>query len=291
MNERLSAITLSTLALLSMASVAHAGDWQKSYTLSPSSKPSIWLHVGDVSTTVRSCDDCRSVRITVEWRDRRPSDYTLSESQTGNHVNFELRERAAWGVHFNIGGHNGARVTVETPSAVDLDARSGDGSLSVSGLQGFLQVHTGDGSLDISDSGGALHIIASDGSVRVHNAFGTVDSRSSDGSTHIDGNFSGVQVKTGDGSLDFTFAEGSKLTMASRIDSSDGSVRVRLPRSLAADLEVHTGDGRIDCQVPLTTQGYNSRRDSRHELRGRLNGGGVPLVIHAQDAGVTISAL
>lgn len=288
---RPSAVALCAFALLSFTSPVRAADsdWQKSYPVS--AKPSLSVSTGDSSTEVRSCGSCREIRIRVEWRDRRASEYNLVESQSGDHVEFVLHEKQRIGFRMNLGNRREPHVTVDTPASLDLEARTSDGALSVTGVQGELQLRTSDGSLDASDVSGALSITASDGSIRVHNASGTLESHSSDGSVRIDGRFSGVQVKTSDGSLDFTLAEGSKLTTASRIESSDGSVAIHLPRSLSADMEIHTGDGHIDCKLPLTMEGYNSSGDSHHNLRGRLNGGGVPLDIHTQDGSVTIAAL
>jgi DUF4097 and DUF4098 domain-containing protein YvlB len=159
----------------------------------------------------------------------------------------------------------------------------------VYGVNGTIALHTSDGAVDVSDVSGAVRLVASDGSIRLHNVSGTLESRSSDGHVSIDGKLSGVQVHTSDGGLELTLAEGSQLTMSSRIEASDGSVRIRLPRTLAADLDIHTGDGHIDCQLPLTMSGYNS--GGGHNVRGRLNAGGTPLTIHTSDGSVTIAAL
>jgi len=118
---------------------------------------------------------------------------------------------------------------------------------------------------------------------------GTLESRSSDGHVSIDGKLSGVQVHTSDGGLELTLSEGSQLTASSRVEASDGSVKIRVPRSLAADVDIHTGDGHIDCQLPLTLNGYNS--GGGHNIRGKLNNGGMPLTIHTSDGSVSIAAL
>lgn len=287
---RLSAISLSTAILLTAATAfAESSDWQKSYSVS--AKPSIFVSTGDASTEIGSCGGCHAVRVRVEWNDRRPDDYTIVESQSGDHVNFELKEKQHFGMHFDIGNRRSPHVTVESPTSVDLEARTADGSLKVSGLDGIIQLHSGDGSVDVSEVSGALRLTASDGSIRIHDVKGTLESRSSDGSVSIEGRFTGLQVHTSDGSLEVTLADGSQLATSSRIESSDGSVKLRIPKTLSADLEVHTGDGSINCQIPLTMQGYNSSSDSKHTLRGRLNNGGTPLAIHTSDASVTISTL
>jgi len=266
-----------------------AGDWQKSYPVA--GKASLTLSTGDASVELRSCGDCRAVSVRVEWRDRKPTDFVINEFQSGNHVNFEMKEKSHFGFHIVTGNWHEPQVTVETPSALDLEARTSDGALKVNGVQGALELHTSDGAVDVSDVTGSLRLTASDGAIRIHNVTGTLESRSSDGRAEIDGKFTALQVHAGDGSLDVTVDQGSQLNTSSRIEGSDGSVTVRLPRTLAVDLDVQTSDGGIKCDLPLTMNGYDSSHTSGHNLRGHLNGGGVPLEIHTSDGNVTIEAL
>jgi len=287
---RLVTTCLPALALMAgvcAAAQAGGGDWQKSYPVS--GKASVTLSTGDASVEVHSCGDCHAVRVGVEWRDRKPGDFNLNEFQSGDHVNFDLKEKPHLGIHFSIGNSREPRVTVETPSALDLEARTEDGGLKVSGVQGSLQLHTSDGSVDVEDVGGAVRLTASDGSIKIHNVTGTLESRSSDGQVTVEGKFTGLQLHSSDGNLDVTLADGTQLNTASRIESSDGTVKLRLPRSLALDLDVSTSDGGINCELPLTMEGYNSAHSSGHNLRGHLNAGGVPLTIHTSDGSVTIS--
>ena len=289
LSVRLSSVAIPVLALTMLAlapAVTAEADWQKSYAVS--GKPSLTLSTGDASTDVRSCSECREVRIRVEWNDRHPGDYNLNEFQSSDHVNFELKEKQHLGIHFGP-GHREPHVFVDTPAEADLEARTSDGSLSVSGLNGNLDLHTGDGAVNVSDVSGAVRLVASDGSIRIHNVTGTLESKSSDGSVSIDGRLSGIQVHSSDGRVDVTLADGSQLTTSSRIEASDGHVTIRLPKTLSADLEIHTSDGKIDCQLPLTLSGYNS--GGGHNIRGKLNAGGPPLTVHTSDGNVTIAAL
>jgi DUF4097 and DUF4098 domain-containing protein YvlB len=288
---RLVPICLPALALVAgaIAFAQAGGDWQKSYPVS--GKASLTISTGDASVEVRSCQGCREVRVRVEWKDRKPSDYTVNEFQSGDHVNFELKEKPHMGFHIVSGHWTEPRVTVDTPTALDLEARTSDGELRVTGVQGNVELHTSDGAVNVEEVAGSLHLTASDGAINIHNMTGTLESRSSDGHATIDGKFTGIQVHTSDGGLDLTLADGSKLTTSSRVESSDGQVKIRLPRTLAADLDVHTSDGQINCNLPLTMEGYNSDHSSGHNLRGRLNAGGVPLAIHTSDGNVTIAAL
>jgi hypothetical protein len=270
------------------AAQSGAGDWQKAYPVS--GKASLTLSTGDASVELRSCG-CNEVRVRVEWKDRKPGDFIVNEFQSGDHVNFELKEKPHMGIHFSVGNVREPHVTAETPAALDLEARTADGGLKISGVHGSLEVHTSDGAVDIEDVDGAVRLTASDGAIKIHNMTGRLESRSSDGSASVEGKFTALQVHTSDGNLDVTLADGSQLSTASRIESSDGRVTVRLPRAMTADLEVHTSDGEINCSLPLTMEGYNSAHSSGHDLRGHLNGGGIPLTIHTSDGNVTIGSL
>ncbi len=281
---RLIAVSVAVLAAFAAASALAESDWQKSYPVS--AKPSVTVSTGDASTEVHSCG-CREIRIRVQWNDRHPDQYTITEFQSGDHVNFELKEKQHFAFH--MGNHREPQVTVETPADLDLEARTSDGSLKVYGVNGTMALHTSDGAVDVTDVSGAVRLVASDGSIRIHNVTGTLESKSSDGHVTIDGKLNGIQVHTSDGALELTLAEGSQLTTSSRIEASDGSVKIRLPKTLAADLDIHTGDGHIDCQLPLTMSGYNS--GGGHNIRGRLNAGGTPLTIHTSDGNVSIAAL
>ena len=266
---------------------ASAEDWQKSYPIA--GKANLSIATGDAALELHACSSCHAIKILVDWRDRRPSDFNLKETQSGDQVTFQLEEKAQMGIHFGVRNWHSPQVSVETPASLDLEAKTSDGALRVSGVDGNLQLRTSDGAVDVEDASGSLHLTASDGSIKIHNLTGTLESRSSDGRATIDGKFTALQVHTSDGNLDLTVGEGSHLASPSRIESSDGHVTVHLPRTLAADLDVHAGDGKIDCSLPLTMDGFSSDHGSGHNLRGHLNGGGVTLTIHTSDGNVTLN--
>ena len=285
----LSAITLSTLALAATPALAQntENDWAKSYSIA--GKPSLTIETADSSLRIQSCGECKAISIKVH-SSRKLSEYRLEESQSGDHVNFSFKEKPHVGVH--VTWHNqGASVVVETPGSLQLDAKTADGDLSARDLEGDLKLHTGDGNVELDNLHGNLRLTSSDGNLTIQNATGTLEARSSDGHIKVGGNFSAVQLHTSDGTLDFSLAEGAQLTAASRIESSDGQVTIRVPHNLAADLDISTSDGRIDCSLPLTMDHYDSRENSGHHIRGKLNAGSIPLTIHTSDGSVTISQL
>lgn len=284
-------LTLSAVALTASQALAQTSDhdWAKTYSIS--GKPTLTIETGDSNLRIHSCGACKAINVKVHT-DRKLSEYRLEESQSGDHVSFLFKEKPhIVGFHVNWTNHGETYVEVETPGALDLDAQTSDGNLSARDLEGDLQIHTGDGSADLNNLRGTIRLKSSDGNMTLQNAAGTLEARSSDGHMKVDGNFSAVQLHSSDGGLDFALADGAKLTAASRIESSDGTVNIRVPHDFAADLDISTSDGHIDCSLPLTMDHYDSREGSGNHMRGKVNAGGVPLSIHTSDGNVTISQL
>jgi hypothetical protein len=257
--------------------------WEKSYALS--GEPVLQLEVGDSDLEVSSCGECRTVHIRIAMEEARLSDYRLEESQSGNTVHFLLKQKS--GVH--IGWHSrSVKVTVETPAKLTLMARTADGGLRVRGLRGELSLTSSDGGQDLEDLSGNLKIRTSDGGVRLRGGSGTLEARGTDGSQAFAGAFDSLQVSSSDGSVNVELEKGTKLRAASYIESRDGSVSVRVPRELAAEFDVQTRDGGLSSDLPLTTNGYNSKGDSRHAIHGTLNGGGPLFAIRSSDGSVRV---
>jgi hypothetical protein len=284
------ALPLAALALLSSsAGLAQDSDHSWSRTYPVTGKPTLTLETSDAGVEFRSCGDCREIRIHIEVEGRTLSDYRLEEGQSGNEVHFLFKERPHMGAH--IAWHKEqSRVTVESPAELTLEARTADGNVNLSSLQGDLNLTTGDGNLTLDRVSGNLRIRSGDGRVKITNADGAIDAHTSDGNLSVDGLFHALALHTSDGTLDLSLRDGSKLAGPSTIQSSDGSVTIRVPQNFAADLNVHTSDGHVDCALPLTMDHYQSGGEG-HQLRGKLNGGGTPLTVHTSDGNVKIEYL
>ena len=194
------------------------------------------------------------------------------------------------GIHINLHSSS-VKVDVETPTNLALDARCADGNLTAMGLHGDLTIRSSDGSQALTAVSGNLKLHSSDGHLLVRNASGTLETRGSDGTQDIQGSFTSLLLHSSDGSITLELAEGSHLSSDSRIESSDGSVTVRLPKSFPAELAVSTSDGSIQSSLPLVVDGYNSKGNSGHTIRGKFNGGGSLLTIHTSDGSVNLATL
>ena len=262
--------------------------WSKTYPVG--GKPTLIFETGDAGVEIHSCAGCREIRIHVELEGKKLSDYRLEESQSGNQVQFKFRQREHMDFSFTMHRPR-VRVEVETPAQLTLQARTSDGSVALSDLEGEVGLTTGDGDVMLDHVAGNLRLKSGDGHVRITDAKGALEATTSDASLSVDGTFHALNLRTSDGTLDLNLHKGTQLTQASSIQSSDGSVTVHIPQGFAADLDVHTSDGHVDCALPLTMDHYHSNDGEKHELHGRLNGGGTPLTIHTSDGSVRIEQI
>jgi Putative adhesin len=285
------ALALAALAVLSsLTALAQDPDHSWSRTYPVTGKPTLTLETSDAGVAFHPCGDCHEIRIHIEVVGRKLSDYRLEEGQSGDEVHFLFKELPHIGAHI-VWHKEQTRVTVESPVQLTLQARTSDGNVTLSGLQGDLSLTTGDGNVALDHVAGNLRIKSGDGQVKITDADGAIDAHTSDGNLSVDGLFHALALDTSDGTLDLSLREGTKLAGASTIQSSDGSVTIRVPQSFAADLNVRTSDGHVDCALPLTMDHYQSGGGQGHELRGKLNGGGTPLTIRTSDGNVKIEYL
>jgi hypothetical protein len=285
------ALAVGGLAILSsLTAVAQDPDHSWSRTYPVTGKPTLTLETADGGVEFRPCGDCHEIRIHIEVVGRKMSDYRLEEGQSGDEVHFVFKELPHGGGH--LAWHKEqTRVTVDSPAQLTLRAKTSDGNVTLSGLQGDLSLTTGDGNVAVDHVSGNVRIRSGDGRVKVTDADGSIDAHTSDGSLSVDGSFHALALHTSDGTLDLNLREGTKLAGASTIQSSDGSVTIRVPPSFAADLSVHTSDGHVDCALPLAMDNYQSGGRHGNELHGKLNGGGTPLTINTSDGNVKIEQL
>jgi lia operon protein LiaG len=168
----------------------------------------------------------------------------------------------------------------------DLLIDTGSGKIQAFGITGNVNLDTGSGAVVAEEIRGNLMVDTGSGSIRVAGVQGdevTVDTGS--GSVVADGiTASRVEVDTGSGGIELSRVSSPDVyldTGSGRIevellqdidrmviDTGSGSVVIRMPAGLGAEVEVDTGSGGIDIDVPLEVQQVR-----RNYLRGILGDG------------------
>lgn len=262
----LRAILQMSLAAALLSTALLADPWSKNFTVS--GRPDLRVDANDGSVTIKTWDRKEiEARVTaVGWK-IGPGEVTIVDHQTGDRVELEVRVPHR---HFEVDfGHRSIHVDLMVPRELRSDIHTADGSITVDGLHGETRLSTGDG-----------HIEA----VRLD---GTLDAQTGDGRLKVRGRFDLLNLHTGDGNVEAEVEAGSKMSSEWNVRTGDGHVTLRLPSDFSASLDVHTGDGHIESDLPVTLSSF--RPDN--ELRGKLNGGGAPLVVRTNDGSIRLQRL
>ena len=296
-------ITRPALSLLALAAAALAGactvtlDSQSQIVREERRFPVTGtpiIHAGtfDGSIQIQSWDKAE-VLVEIEKRGhtRELVDaLVVKAEQKGNTIEVEVPRPVNRSLQvLGIGMSASARLTVWVPQRADLQAKSGDGSITVDRVSGRIELHTGDGSIKATDVSGELTFSTGDGSVTVEGAEGRLALETGDGGVNVSGNLAGLRLHTGDGSIVYRAGPGTAMAEDWEITTGDGGVSLYLPSGFGAELDAHTGDGTIRNDFDLTAGG--SGENSRRTVRGRLGQGGRQLRIRTGDGSIRLRTL
>jgi DUF4097 and DUF4098 domain-containing protein YvlB len=122
---------------------------------------------------------------------------------------------------------------VSVPRGARVRVATVNGRVEIDGVTGSVRASTVNGSLELSEVGGEIEASAVNGGVQVDVARVDPSARS-------------------------------------EISTTNGSVRLTLPRDASADVEAHTVNGSISCDFDLA-----DARKSRRKIEGRIGSGGA----------------
>jgi hypothetical protein len=130
----------------------------------------------------------------------------------------------------------------------------------------IVDIQTVNGRVDVNDLSGALKLETTNGGITLERCRGS------------------LQAETTNGRID---AELLSVTAGRpiRLGTTNGGIKVALPRTLAATVDASTTNGRINTELPVTTTSVH-----RSALRGTLNGGGPELKLSTTNGGIDIVA-
>ena len=275
-----------TVTLDSQSQIARA---EKQFTVSGT--PEVHVTTFDGAIEIQSWDK-PGVLIQIEKRGptREAVDaLEIRSTQDGNRVELEVKKPRQ--DSFTIGFHQSAsaKLVVSVPRNAAVIARRGDGSIQIAHVTGRVELHTGDGSIRAEDVSGTLALTTGDGSVTVDGAEGRLELETGDGSVNVTGDLAAVRLHTGDGSIVYRARQGVSMDEDWDISTGDGTVSLYLPPTFGAEIDAHTGNGRIGNDLAIASP--SPAEGNRHTLKGRLGSGGKQLRIRTGDGSIRLRPL
>jgi DUF4097 and DUF4098 domain-containing protein YvlB len=278
-------LVLMLAAVLGLgAATARADDWSKTYAVGGHPHLTVATDDAHVNVLVGPAGSI-GIRVHTEGWKIGSGGITIQEEQTGDEIRFETHEpHFQWDFSFHV---RRIEIEVTVPRELALDVDTGDGGVTLAPITGTARVHTGDGSIEAQGLHGDLSLVSGDGHIHARDLDGRLYAHTGDGSIQVSGRFTRLELSSGDGRIEATAGAGSRVSEDWDLHTGDGSIQLRLPRDLAADLQAETGDGSIDADLPVSVEG---RFQSRH-LSGHLNGGGAPIRLRSGDGSIHIASL
>ena len=194
-------------------------------------------------------------------------------------------------------GSYGAKLLIRVPKATVLDrVKTTNGGVTVEDLEGNGKVGTTNGGLRLEHVNGDYEVESTNGSLDLEEGHGAVRAQTTNGS--IRGRLAGgaVEADTTNGSIELTLEHASpgaairahtsngRVTLALAefnanpitVDTTTGSITLRLPEGVGARVEARTSVNGIENDLmPFTVDEL-----SRHRLSGKLGAGGPDIELH-----------
>ena len=175
------------------------------------------------------------------------------------------------------GATSGGSIHLED-SKDNIDLRTSGGSIEASNCSGTLRLATSGGSLDLNNLKGSIRATTSGGSVKGESIDGELEAHTSGGNVDLDNLTCSLETSTSGGNIDVSFASLGKYV---KIGNSAGSVRLSLPKGKGLDLDL-SGD-----IANTSFENFSGRIDDR-SVRGKLNGGGIPVTVDANSGRIRL---
>jgi DUF4097 and DUF4098 domain-containing protein YvlB len=257
------------LFLLLASPAALADNWSKTWSVSAAPQVRLVTGRGTIVINQVAANSVHAVVNTEYWR-ISPSEVEITETQTGNSIDVQIRTPEEHGGFHWLNWHAPkVEIELDVPAHSNLDLKTGFGDVTASGLQAKSRFDTGFGHVRMSDYDGAL------------------DAESGFGDMTVNGRFDSLQLKTGFGHINAEARHGSHLTDSWRLSSGFGDVTLRMGDDLNANLHASTGFGHVSSDYPITTSG----RMDRTSLDGRIGSGGPSLDLETGFGSVHISRI
>ncbi len=227
-----------------------------------------------------------------EVEEKLKEDYEINISQTGNAVNATAERKSRdW-------GSNGLSISfkVIVPEEISSNLNTSGGSITLTQVEGQQSIKTSGGSLNIANVTGDLEGKTSGGSINIDNFNGTLQAQTSGGSIKLENSEGDLSVGTSGGSIRLYNISGSIDARTSggsinaeineigdmlSLKTSGGSIHAVIPNGLGLDLDLR--GNRVN-----TSLSDFSGTSKNNEVRGTVNGGGIPVSMHTSGGSVTL---
>ena len=167
-------------------------------------------------------------------------------------------------------GNQGARLVIHAPRTAVVDyATTSNGAIRVTDAAGPARLRTSNGGIRVIGLGGGLEAHTSNGSITAE--LDKVDRE--------------VHVETSNGSIELRLPQ--RIRESVRAHTSNGGITVRLPEGLDARVSAHTSNAHVTSDFDVRMQG----EIGRGQLEGVIGNGGPLLDLSTSNGGIRLARM
>jgi len=240
-------------------------------------------------------------------------DFELDFSKSGSVITAVVKRKS----RMNFWNNVGISLTITVPREMSCDVSSSGGGLKINGVDGTHQFSSSGGGVELQNVSGTTEAKSSGGGVKATNQNGDVHLSSSGGGVSVDGAHGSVYARSSGGGVHLNNIHGEAEAASSgggvtvsgeaaavKAKSSGGSVKVDVS-GLTKELYLESSGGGVDAVIHGGQQlglDLDLRSDHVHidlnnfsgtseknRVKGSMNGGGIPVYMHASGGNVNVS--
>ena len=187
---------------------------------------------------------------------------------------------------FSGGRSASVHYQLKLPRQLNVDARTSNGRLNASGLEGDQLFRSTNGRIEVQEVSGTLEAKTTNGRINVTGASGRVNLLTTNGTIRANNLKGSLRAKTTNGSIRASFQDSPEDEV--NLGTTNGSIRLTFPAGTNADLLARTRNGSITTEFPvmMRVEGEIKKRPKRVE--GKLGSGGVLLDLSTTNGSIRI---
>jgi DUF4097 and DUF4098 domain-containing protein YvlB len=162
----------------------------------------------------------------------------------------------------------------------NIDLETSGGEIEARRCSGQIRLNTSGGSIELNELSGNIRATTSGGNVDAEKINGELVTHTSGGNVSLTSMTGSLEASTSGGNIDIQIVGTGKYV---KLSNSGGNVYLQMPKGKGLDLDIH-GDR-------IKTDGLSNFNGSmeKQSINGTINGGGVPVDIHAGSGDVTLA--
>jgi hypothetical protein len=222
-------------------------------------------------------------------------DYEITIDKKGNTI-YALAERRSSISGWFGSNHASISFVVYTPEEMSCRLNTSGGSIELKEVRGRQHLETSGGSVRVEGVRGHTEARTSGGSIKIDRYAGQLEAHTSGGSIDLTNSQGDLQVATSGGSIDIANVKGSveahtsgggiraDLTSLDKfltLKTSGGSITAVVPKGLGLDLDLRGN------RVNTRLVNFNGEAE-KDRIRGSMNGGGIPVVMHTSGGSINL---